>query len=93
MKILKREQFNEELKEILYFIAKDSKANAKKFKNILFQKLQNLGFMPYKFRKSIFFNDENIRDFIFKGYIIAYSVNEAKETIILIGIVKYKEAI
>ncbi|MDO9266640.1 MAG: type II toxin-antitoxin system RelE/ParE family toxin [Sulfurimonas sp.] len=93
MKILKREAFNREFKEILYFIAQDSKTNAKRFKNELIEKVNDLGFMPYKFRKSIFFHDDNIRDLVFKGYVIVYSIDEQENIITIIGISKYKESI
>jgi len=42
--------------------------------------------MPYKFRKSIHFNDENIRDLVFKGYTVPYLVDD--EVIVVLGIVK-----
>ena len=32
--------------------------------------------MPYKHRKNFIANDENIRDFIFKGYVIIFEINE-----------------
>ena len=47
--------------------------------------------MPHKFRKSIYFNDENIRDYIFKGYVIPYFIDTKHEKIVLLGIVKYRE--
>ncbi|MDQ1244743.1 MAG: hypothetical protein QG565_1083 [Campylobacterota bacterium] len=93
MKILKREAFNREFKEILYFIAQDSKANAKRFKNELIEKVNDLEFMPYKFRKSIYFSDDNIRDLVFKGYVIVYGIDEQEDTITIVGISKYKESI
>lgn len=30
--------------------------------------------MPYKHRKNFIANDENIRDFIFKGYVIIFEI-------------------
>jgi mRNA-degrading endonuclease RelE of RelBE toxin-antitoxin system len=93
MKILKREEFNREFKEILYFIAQDSKTNAKKFKNELIKKVNDLEFMPYKFRKSIYFNNDSIRDLVFKGYVIVYSIDEQEDIITIIGISKYRESI
>jgi len=30
--------------------------------------------MPYKHRKSIYYDDENIRDLVFKGYTIVYMI-------------------
>jgi len=45
--------------------------------------------MPYKFRKSIYFDDENIRDYIFKGYAIPYLINEDNNEIALLDIIKW----
>jgi len=89
VQILKRKKFNGELKNILFFIAQDSKTRAKNFKNELVKRIENLIFMPYKCRQSIFFEDENIRDLIFKGYVIVYKVDEKNEIIFILGIKKY----
>lgn len=59
------------------------------FKNDLYKALKKLDFMPYKFRKSLVFDDENVRDFIFKGYVIPYKIDKEKDLIIILGI--YKE--
>ncbi|HEH6121790.1 TPA: type II toxin-antitoxin system RelE/ParE family toxin [Campylobacter jejuni] len=59
------------------------------FKNDLYKALKKLDFMPYKFRKSLAFDDENVRDFIFKGYVIPYKIDKEKDLIIILGI--YKE--
>ncbi len=91
MTILKKKKFDDELKEILYFIALDSKDRAKKFKNELISKVNDLVFMPYKFRQSIYFEDKNIRDLVFRGYVIAYKIDNPKQTITIIGINKYQE--
>lgn len=47
--------------------------------------------MPFKHRKSIFFSREDVRDFIFKGYIIVYKVNQELKEIEIFGIIKYQE--
>ena len=44
---------------------------------------------PYKNKQSIFFDDQNIRDLIFKGYIIVYRVKESE--IEVFGFIKYEE--
>ncbi|EAH7800308.1 type II toxin-antitoxin system RelE/ParE family toxin, partial [Campylobacter coli] len=41
-----------------------------------------------KFRKSTLFNDENIRDFIFKKYVIPYYIDSKNDKILLITIYK-----
>ncbi len=47
--------------------------------------------MPFKFRKSFYFEDENVRDMIFKGYTLPYLVNIQKDTFVLLDIFKWKE--
>ena len=47
--------------------------------------------MPFKYRKSIYWNDNNIRDLIFKGYVVPYKIDTTKNKIIIIGINKYME--
>jgi len=46
--------------------------------------------MPYKFKQSIYFDSEEIRDLVFKGYTIPYKIDEVKNQIVIIGINKYK---
>jgi len=53
-------------------IAQDKVAAAKKFKKDILTVITDIPSMSYKHRKSIYFNSENIRDLIFKGYIIVY---------------------
>ena len=91
MQIVKSTKFNNQFKEVLYFIALDNKSNAKNFKNELIYKMNDLVNMPFKFRQSIYFQDENIRDLIFKGYTIVYRVNESLQTITIIGIKKCQD--
>ncbi len=91
MKIIKDPKFDHDLKVILQFIALGSKSKAKAFKNELISKVSNLTNMPYKYRKSIYFSDDNIRDYIFKGYVIPYHIDIDNNTLTILGIVKYKE--
>lgn len=46
--------------------------------------------MPFKFRKSFYFEDENVRDMIFKGYTLPYLVDIQKDTLVLLDIFKWK---
>ncbi|MCD6258659.1 MAG: type II toxin-antitoxin system RelE/ParE family toxin [Helicobacteraceae bacterium] len=89
--IQRSEPFKKSLLGILTFIAKDSKNKANIFKKALQEKINQLTFMPFKYRKSIYFEDENIRDFIFKGYCIPYVIDEENEKIILLDIIKYEK--
>lgn len=86
MKILKSKEFIERLKDILQFIAEDKPKASKKFYLKLDEKINKLAVFPYKYRKSIYFDNENIRDMIFKGYTIVYEVDLKKEKIIIFTI-------
>ncbi len=58
------------LKVILSFISKDSKVRASNFKKQLDEKINGLVIFPYKFRQSVNYESENVRDMIFKGYTV-----------------------
>lgn len=88
MKIIQTKNFKKELLDILEFISNNSTQASKKFSENLYNEMQNLGFMPYKFRKSKCFNDENIRDFIFKGYVIPYLIDQENNKIVILAIFK-----
>ena len=90
-KIKKEERFKKQLRHIYDFISSDSIYYAKEFNQNLQKKVDTLPHMPYKYRKSIYFDDENIRDLIFKGYTIPYLIDEDNKSIVLLGIIKYKE--
>ena len=87
--IVQNDKFKASLTTILDFISNDSKQNAINLKSSLRHSLKDLTFMPYKFRKSIYFDDENIRDYIFMGYCIPYVIDTANEQIILLDILKW----
>ena len=62
-----------------------------KFQVELDEIIDSIPNMPFKYRKSIYWNDNNIRDLIFKGYVVPYKIDTAKNQIIIIGINKYME--
>lgn len=90
-KVVASSAFRANLSKILKFIAKDSKTKATRFKNALQKELQELPYMPIKYRKSIYFENETIRDFIFKGYCIPYLIKAEHERIILLDIIKWEK--
>ena len=73
------------------YIAQDSVMHAIEFQLELDNKIDNLDNMPFKFRKSIFFDNENIRDYVYMGYVIPYKIDKEKNCITIIGISKYRE--
>ena len=93
MEIIRSKKYTLSLQNIITYISKDSKTRAFNFKNELDKVVNDLVNMPYKFRPSIYFKDENKRDLIFKGYTIVYKIDEPKDTITIIGIKKYQNSL
>ena len=90
MKIVYRLKFVNEFNNIWDYIALDSSNRANKFKKEFRELIEDIPFMLYKYRKSIYFDDKDIRDLIFKGFVVPYKVDEANNQIIIIGVNKYK---
>ncbi|MDD2652884.1 MAG: type II toxin-antitoxin system RelE/ParE family toxin [Sulfurimonas sp.] len=86
MQIVKDRKFLTSLQSTLEFIAKDSLHQALLFNSELNEKMNSLEFMPFKFRKSLYHADANIRDLIYKGYCIPYLVEDEK--IVILNIFK-----
>ncbi len=74
MVIRKSYQYKNALKVILENIAKDKISAMQKFRKELNIQINNIPNMPYKYRKSIYFEEENTRDMIYKGYTIVYEI-------------------
>jgi len=83
--------FKDKLNSRVEFIAKDKPFAARKFKSEIIARIKEIPQMPYMHRKSIFFDREDIRELIHKGYIIVYKVNERESAIEVFGLVKYEE--
>lgn len=75
------------------YISRDKPNAAKKFKNELLKNLRKDLKTPFHFKKSIYYNDENIRDYVFKGYISVYEVDIIKNTVFVFGFIKHKETL
>jgi len=81
MKINRSIRYKKELFKILEYIARDKISASEDFVDGLDKIINNLPNFPFKFRKSIYFNDKNIRDIIYKGYTIVYRVDLKKDRI------------
>ena len=90
MQIVKDERYYLDLTEVMNFIARDSVQRAILFQTDLDASIDDIINFPLKYRKSIYFDNENIRDLIFKGYVIPYEIDMQNLTITVLGIVKYK---
>lgn len=89
MQIIRDKVYINNLDTIIDFIAQDSVNKAINFLNELDHKIHSLTTMPYKFRSSYYYNNENVRDLIFKGYTIPYLVNSRNNTIVILDIFKW----
>jgi len=86
MLITRTEEYQKELITILRHIANDNITASRKFKKNLNEQIDKIPHFPYKYRKSIYFNDENVRDMIFKKYTINYEIDLNKNTIFILSI-------
>jgi len=86
MKITKSEGYQLELLEILEKIAKDKIGASKKFHIDLNKAIQNIVEFPYQYRQSIYFNNRDIRDMVFKGYTVVYRIKADEQRIEMITI-------
>jgi len=86
MTIKRTEKYQAELLSILRNIANDKITASKKFQTDLNKQIKNIPNFPYKHRKSIYFDDENIRDMIFKKYTIIYEIDLDKNKIYVFSI-------
>lgn len=89
MTVIKKKLFDENLKTIVIYIAKNNPVQAKKFKNHLRVKMESIPNFPHKSRKSLYYEDENTRDLIFKGYTIPYLIDNNKQHIVILDIFKW----
>lgn len=66
-------RFITELNEILNFIGEDNPSAAARFERDIYAKIDTLAFSPFRCRAHSS-EDTNLRDLIFKGYIIVFLV-------------------
>jgi len=76
MKLRFEEEFVLSLQKKIGFIALDSPNAAKAFQKGLLEQCNTVLEMPYKCRQSIYHDDKNIRDLVYKGYTVVYAIEE-----------------
>lgn len=79
-------RFNDELEEIVLFIAEDSSNRALEFYDELLSKIEKIPLSPFIYRQKEGLEDENIREFIFKGYVVPFFIDDEEDKIVLLGI-------
>ena len=90
MKIVFKDTFLHRLENQIEYISLDSPTRAKNFKNNLLERIREIARNPYRHRQSIYFDDTEIRDLIYKGYTIVFRIT--KDQIEVFGFVKYQNS-
>lgn len=91
MKIVFKDTFLKRLENQIGYIATDSPKRARKFKNDLIKRISEIPKNPLRYRKSIYFDKEEIRDLIFKGYTVVFRITDNQ--IEIFGFVKYQNSV
>lgn len=93
MKIRFQEEFLLDLNDQVYFISKDKPVAARKFKADLLRNIKKDLKQPFHFKKSRYIDDENVRDYVFKGYVVIYEIDLEKNIVSVFGFIKYKDSL
>jgi plasmid stabilization system protein ParE len=86
MKIIRSRKFQINLLVILQHIAKDKVSASRNFQQELDNLIKNIPNFPYKYRQSVYFEDKNVRDLIYKKYTINYEINLEENSIEILNI-------
>lgn len=89
MQIIRDDIYLASLDNIIENIARDSFNRALIFLDRLDYHIDNIQNFPYKYRQSFYYNNENTRDLIFKGYTIPYLIDNDKNKIVILDIFKW----
>ena len=75
----------QDLKQMYDFIAQnDSPLPAKCFLLKLQEAIESLSYMPRRFRKSLYIDDEDTHDMIVHGYTVCYTIRKEKVHIVAV---------
>lgn len=89
MTIQKDKKYLIALFSIIRYIAHDKPSAAKTFAKELDKHILNLLQFPYKYRRSLYYEDEHYRDLTYKGYTVIYKVTD--DAIQILDIFKWVE--
>ena len=93
MRIKLTVEFNYDFKDIIDFISRDKPLAARKFKIELIKNIKKDLKQSFLFKKSIYFDDENTRDYVFEGYTVVFKVDVALETVLVVAILKHRKSL
>ncbi|WP_264537022.1 type II toxin-antitoxin system RelE/ParE family toxin [Flavobacterium sp. N1736] len=84
--------FLETLAEQVQYIYKDKPKAALKFRKEILKSIKKDLKNPFHFKTSKYFDSENIRDYVFKGYACIYEVDLNQKIVHVFGFIKYKDS-
>jgi hypothetical protein len=90
MNVLASNLYKTQLKEVSAHIQKEFGDNVSKFEMYLDTIIINMHTKAKKYKKSIYFDNENIKDIQNQGYTIPFYRDEEKNKYILLGILEAK---
>lgn len=93
MKIEITKDFRLDLDSQIRYISKDKPIAARKFKADLIKNIKKDLKNPFYFKKSRYYNDENIRDYVFKGYTSVYYIDLEQKIVSVFGFIKHKNSL
>lgn len=88
MNILATELFETQLKSLLEDFSQEDFSATKSFKLYLDTIIINIPTKSSKYKKSLYFNDENIKDIQHEEYIIVFYEDKENETYLILSILK-----
>ncbi|MBN2815216.1 MAG: hypothetical protein JXQ67_00925 [Campylobacterales bacterium] len=88
MKIFCTELYETQLKEILEKFSKEDFSATKVFKTYLDTIIINIPTKAQKYKKSIYFNDDNIRDIEHEAFRIPFYIDSANNSYLILAIIE-----
>jgi hypothetical protein len=77
----------------VFFITRDKPLAARKFKSDIVKNIKKDLIHPFHFKKSIYYDDENIKDYVFKGYTSVCKIDIENQIVTVFGFIKHKETL
>ncbi len=88
MSILSSTLYKEQLKELIRVLEEEDPANAKSFEMYLETIIINMQTKAKKYKPSVYFDDENVKDIDHQGLTIPFYFDEKRAVYVLLGIVE-----
>jgi plasmid stabilization system protein ParE len=86
-------EFLKSLTDQVRYIYKDKPRAALKFRKDLLKNIKKDLKQTFHFKKSRYIENENIRDYVFKGYVVVYEVDMEKNIGSVFGFIKHKDSL